>query len=563
MKLTIAGKQVALPIETKISIERKSPFANEDTGSFSYPFPVPTVPNQQILGWPGRLQRVGDIADQSFILEDSGLQIMRGEVDYDDVTAQEIGVILKSGYTEFYKKMEGKKLSEVNFGSESWPIQSAVVTNKDTLDTAIDAKMTEWNAANTNDNGKYVLSTFIIGMDYAAGDLHVNKYIHSDGSYGIKYFHAGVQHAEGSYCLQFRLPFLIRKIFESAGYTIMEEVFSDSALFNKVILFSNILTIVYLNTKNTISPVMDSLKYSILMPDIEVLSFLESFKNMFCLMYEIDERRKEVRIKFKKDIFLPENLDAMEIRELAGWTHSEQKSQKGFTLRYMAQDDELATWSEYPELVFAVSLLPAPTIENQIVSLASAVGRGRLYITIKTGNEVLEWQKVGRLREVLMGEGENVVEIDIKIQGQTEYKIVSGTTEWNLECPDLRNVARSWKNNITILPYFAVTLYHGIKIIDGKSISYSSADQYSINGTIDTGISLTPAYLYNNLYSEFLNWQTYRARAFTKYIELSIIQLLALQWGKRYNIDGIEVIFDKINFELPHKGTVKIEGFTS
>jgi len=52
------------------------------------------------------------------------------------------------------------------------------------------------------------------------------------------------------------------------------------------------------------------------------------------------------------------------------------------------------------------------------------------------------------------------------------------------------------------------------------------------------------------MYSEFLNWQTYRARAFTKYIELTLVQLVALQWGRRYNIDGIEVILDKINNEL-------------
>lgn len=562
MKLKVGSKQIVLPVDAKISIEKSSPLLNDDTGSFSYPFSVPTGPNQQALGWPGRLQRVGDIADQSFILEDSGIQVMRGEVDFDDITAKEIGVILKSGYTEFYKKMEGKRLADINFGSESWPITTGAVTNKDSLDAAIDAKMAVWSAANTTDNGMYVLSTFVIGMDYATGDLYVNKYIHSDGSYGIKYFHAGTQHAEGSYCLQFQISFVIRKIFESAGYTITEEVFSESAFFNKVVLFSNIITIVYLSTKNTIAPVMNSLQYSTLMPDIEVLSFLDSFKNMFCLMYEIDERKKEVRIKFKKDVFLRENLDTMKITELAGWTHSEKKAQKGFTLRYTAQDDELATYSDYPELIDMVSTLPAPTIEDKIVSLTSVTGRGRLYLTVKLDNEVLEWQKVGRLREVMVGDGENVAEINVKIPDQTPYKIFSGQNEWNLECPALRNIVRSYKNNKTIMPYLAITLYHGIHTLEGRNISYASFDQYSLDGTIDTGMSLKPIYLYDNLYSEFLNWQTYRARAFTKFIELTLVQLIALQWGKQYNIGGIDVILDKINYELPHNGTVKIEGFT-
>jgi len=63
MKLTIGGKQVALPINGKISIERLSPLMNDDSGSYSFPFPVPTLPNQQNLGWPGNLNRVGDIAE--------------------------------------------------------------------------------------------------------------------------------------------------------------------------------------------------------------------------------------------------------------------------------------------------------------------------------------------------------------------------------------------------------------------------------------------------------------------------------------------------------------------
>lgn len=563
MKLTIAGTQVALPMDAKISIEKTSPFTNEITGSFSYPFPVPTIPNQQLLGWPGRLQRVGDIADQTFILEDSGLQVFRGEVDYDDVTAKEIGVILKSGYTEFYKKMEGKMLSDIDFGAEAWPITTGVVTNKASLDAAIDAKMIEWTAANTIDNGKYVLSTFVIGMEYADGDLYVNKYIHSDGSLGIKYLHSGNQHSEGSYCLQFKIRFLIKKIFEFAGYTIIEDVLTGSSFFDKVVLFSNIITIVYLSTKNTVAPVMNSLRYSILMPEIEVLSFLESAKSMFCLMYEIDERKKEVRVKYKKDIFLPENFDNTKFRELVGWSHSEQKSAKGFTLKYTTQDDELATYTDFPDLVNMVSILPAPTQEGQVIGLASAIGRGRLYLTVKTDNEILEWQKVGRLRQVLSGDGENVAEINVKVPEQTSYKIVSGSNEWNLECPALRNIKRSYKYNITTIIGLTVTLYHGIRAMDGKNIAYASFDQYSLDGTIDTGITLAPAYLYENMYKEFLNWQTYRARSFTKYIELSLTQLLSLQWGKRYNIDGIEIILDKINFELPHKGTVKIEGYIS
>ena len=106
MKLTINNKAIALPVGGTISLERVSPFMNDNSGSYSFPFPVPTLPNQQNLGWPGKLERIGDVIDQTFILEESGVQILRGSVEYDSVTKDEIGLILQSGATEFNKKMD-------------------------------------------------------------------------------------------------------------------------------------------------------------------------------------------------------------------------------------------------------------------------------------------------------------------------------------------------------------------------------------------------------------------------------------------------------------------------
>lgn len=561
MKLTIGGKLIALPIDTEISIERSSPFLNNDTGSFSYPFPVPTVPNQKNLGWPGRLQRSGEIPDQTFILEDGGLQVLRGEVDYDDVTAKEIGIILKSGYTEFTKKMAGKKLADVDYGSESWPITDGAVVNI----TNIRAKLAEWDTANDTDNGKYVLSPFQISMAYSPGNImYVNQQFWPNEGNATSYFQypyvPGAYHGM-AYCLQFRMQFVMQKIFESAGYTVLIDELSES-MFNKAIFYSNILTI-QIQTAGGVelaSPVMGSLEYSILMPDIAVLDYLQLVKDLFCLMYEIDEFKKAVRIKFKKDVFLPENLDAMQIKELIGWTHKEVKVIKGFKLRYMNQDDELATHTDYPDFIDVVSTLPACTLVNKMVRIFST---GRDYITIENEDGDLEWAPVGRLREYTVGDGENVVELNVKVPVQKQFQVFYLTTEWNLECPSMPAIVRATNDSYTVISFLAITLYHGRKTFDGISFPYASFDRYSLDGAIDTEMSLKPSYLYDEVYSEFLNWQTYRARRFTKYIELSLVHLIALQWGKRYNIGGIEVILDIINYEFPYDGQVKIEGFTS
>jgi hypothetical protein len=64
------------------------------------------------------------------------------------------------------------------------------------------------------------------------------------------------------------------------------------------------------------------------------------------------------------------------------------------------------------------------------------------------------------------------------------------------------------------------------------------------------------------VYSEFLDWKAYTARGFTKYLMLTLQQVIAMEFDTRYVINGIEVILDKVNFELPHYGIVKLEGFT-
>jgi len=91
-----------------------------------------------------------------------------------------------------------------------------------------------------------------------------------------------------------------------------------------------------------------------------------------------------------------------------------------------------------------------------------------------------------------------------------------------------------------------------------------SGDSWAVGSGWSIGLTphLAPSYIYEQVYKDFLNWKAFKARGFTKYIELTLSQLLALRWDKKYNIDGIEVILDKISFELPHYGTVKIEGFT-
>jgi len=328
------------------------------------------------------------------------------------------------------------------------------------------------------------------------------------------------------------------------------------------VLFSKILFLGH-ETRGRLNTRMTVLYYNYLMPDgIDVVTFLKTVKNIFCMVYLIDELKKEVRIQFKKDLFLPENLSPLKIKELEGWSHQEVKASKGFSLKYSIQDSEWDTKSNYPQWVNDVYDLPVALTEGEILSVPRL---DRDYITIRNDNGNLIWQEIGRLKDFPEAPGEEVVEIGIKVPGQLQYVEHSIT----LESPYLQNYSQQvyslmvYAQDFTSNVPLSISLYHGRKTFAGLvNYPFLTGAKISMDGLINTGMSLKPEYLYNSVYAEFLNWQTYRAREFTKYFELTMDELLALQWGKRYVINGIVVILERINYEIPYWGKAEIKGYT-
>lgn len=554
MKLTVNDKEIALQVGSTISIERTSPFNNENTGSYSFPFAVPTLPNQQKLDWPGKLQRVVDMEEQTFILEDGGIQLLRGEVDYDEISSDEIGMILQSGNTEFMKQMEGKKLADIDYGHEWWP------PLMDTGSTIFD-KLEEWDLANTIDNGKYTVAPFQVKNATTGLTINVNAQLCDRPVSCLKLvFQENTGHFNYM-SLQFKVNFIVEAIFESAGYTILENALGTS-IFKNLILFSRIFNVFcyQIETGGIIVNIgfeNEELKYSGLMPGVLVTDFLTDIKNLLCLMIEIDDVRKEVRIKFKKDIFLDENLESLQLKELAGWSHMEEKASQGFLIRYGDQDEELDTYTEWPEpfIALVVSSLPEPTTVDMIVKVLPT---GRLYITVMNDDDVPEWKRVGRLQEILVGDGENEIVLEINIPAQYEYS-QDGVA---FEAPSVLSLAVNPEKSFTAVNKLILTIYQGRQTFGGVSFPYASAEATTFDGVITNSANLIPQFLYDNVYEDFMNWSTYRLRGFTKNIALTLPQLISLQWGKRYIINGVVVILDVINYDLPYKGNVEIRGFT-
>lgn len=566
MKLTVNKQLIQMPVDAKISIERNSPVLNEKTGTFSYPFPVPTLPNEKALGYPGRLQRVGYLSSKEFVLEDGGLQILRGEIDFDeDITREETGIILGSGNLIFSEQMEHKRLGDFDYGSEPFPYTPRNATDQEKIDGENPIVMVMNWRTKTAANGDFVLAPF--WGSFQGTDVVINQ-VNSDGLLSLNYYPA--LPLQTVFCLQFKFDFIIRKIFEGAGYTIIENEFETSEFIDAV-LFGKLMPVKYWLYQGTgmpepearlYYPEIDTLYYADLMPDLNVLDFMAMIKEMFCLAIDIDERRKQVSIFFRKGIFEPENVEQLGKCELAGWKHSEKRTPEGFKLFYQDQDDSFDTRGDYTisETMADYASLPAVS-ENYYELVVHVTDIDRDYILTDADGGDYEWRRIGRLKPYMEGEGEKEFELKVNIPANEKRLIQELSLE--LEAPVVPvSIAAYTEHFLEYGTY--VSLFRGsLALAGGAVFPYINNDRFLLDGSVDYQSTLTPTYLYDNYYADFVNWQTYHARGASKLLKLPLIKVINLQFRKRYVINGIPILLNKINFELPHKGVVKVEAFTA
>jgi len=535
MKLSIGNQPIAIPEDANISIEKSSPMLGSDATSFSYTLPVPRLPNQQLLGWPGHLERIWEIPTATFILEDQGIQVVAGEVEFDDIDDENIGVILKSGSTEFWSKIKDKKMTDVGFGSEAW-------LGDETSWALFDFKRQEWDAYNAAENSPVIAVQWAMDNEDNSAEILGNTWL---------VYLPTPEYVP--FMLQFKAWYLIEKIFEHFGYTILADNLKTSEFVNLIVFTRPFYFMFSGGPVILVNPIVYILNYAELMPDITVQDFLDGIKSIPGLIFLIDDQNKLVTITFQRSLFEPESIDLMPITELKGWIHREHESTDGYQLAYQSQDDENDTKIDYIIDETVADTLPSATIEGRIVHVTNV---NRDYITKKKSSDSsLYWSMIGRLKPLISGNGGLKIEFPVKVP-QSHY--LDNILNPYLPIDITKKTGMSYLINNDMTELY-VSLYRGIVGVGGgttRPLIY--AEKYG-EGTP----SLVPADLYTDVFEKYITWKTLYARACTKYIQLTLPQLIALQWGKRYFIGGIRVVLEKINYEVPFTGIVKVGGYTA
>lgn len=184
----------------------------------------------------------------------------------------------------------------------------------------------------------------------------------------------------------------------------------------------------------------------------------------------------------------------------------------------------------------------------------------RDFITVKIDNGYA-WAQIGRLKPYATGAQKTKIELNVMVPAN----IYDDTF---FKGPKFNAISTGPQHGMGLydMPGIYVSLYRGlvknflITTIPFQTfpIPFLSADKWITTETLD----LSPEGLYNSVYAEYLTWKAKSgARIFTKYVRLTLPQLLSLSWGKTYVISGVKVILSKINYDLPFTGVVKIEGY--
>jgi hypothetical protein len=310
------------------------------------------------------------------------------------------------------------------------------------------------------------------------------------------------------------------------------------------------------------------------MPDVKVLDFMDEMKSLAGIRYIINDHEKKVKIVSLKNVMAASD-ESTELTELSGWEHKESKAGSGFSITFQSQSNELDTREDYvvnSTVETLVDVTP-PNYKDIVVHVNSyhmdyiSIESALLFNPPYSYTSINWWyagwyyKAIGRMKPYTFGRQETKIECNVlvPIADQVEANLWKG--------PSITASFGVAEHGMTMasLSEIMVSLYRGLVsnslIVDVPvqlpALPLLSAERYFANVTV----WLSPEGLYNNAYSEYLSWKNERVREFTKYIQISLPEMMALQWDKTYVLNGIRVILSKISYELPFTGIVKVEGF--
>ena len=312
MKITNlkSGIPYQLKPGTQLEVERTNPFFNE-YGEQTLPLEIPdTDQNRVALGYPDQLGSNKKQADISALIEDGDYYAICKQAI---LSAQRKGNISTSFYINqgsFYSSLQKTDLKTI--------FEGEVIPGISTVEEGIDF----CRALRYNKNDHFAIFPILIKDDSGEageGDLTKYKYINRwghwltdkkelfmDGTNTAKendFYNAEprteiiddieISLSAGYYISPFiRAYYVLQRIFQYFGYTLLDNFFSRTDPFNKMVFVNNVADVL----------VNGSILISQLVPDVKCNDIINLFRHKFCCEFIADEVAKTVSIELFSDI---------------------------------------------------------------------------------------------------------------------------------------------------------------------------------------------------------------------------------------------------------------------
>lgn len=562
LQLKVNGEWVDLGANPVITLDEESPVFEKTSipGGYSFPFTLPaTSRNRRIFGFPERIEKRAAMAvSLDFELFHSGKLRLSGTITVSEADT-EYRANLVSGSGNLASQISGKKLKDLTYGGvRSW-VNKAEFTEDD--DYAV------FPVYNPD------FLSGLSGYNWAANDYRLNSYDPSTeqwddtGTFAISPFPF--------------LSYVLKRIFNSHGFAIKEDIVSADPELRKLVLYTNYDASVLTTTTRQvwvqigIDPInrepieelvdvvetertMDTFNLVDCMPDVTIADFLIWLRNRLNLAFLIDHDNN-VRI-IRRDQLIETTAFTDITAKAAGDPRVVSVDQKdGFILEWI-HDENDANFAEevfrniedYPGQfkgsVANSGELVALTPEINDIYYVETLDEYYQFMYVEDvgdGSPGYMWQRWSiNFQNYTSGEKEEEFSSEISTTRMINFqRVITGGT---IRCPWVLQPSNG-KERTEYQPFSVRLLLYQGRQPDSNSdmVPMGSSDNLDLEGNRISGANLSLHWngtygVYNQLWKNYLTWWMTRRQ-----VNYKITDPSTLEFNRKYAIDGKHYLLKK------------------
>ncbi len=587
--LHINGQGIDLSPDTKISMEEESPVFDplKIPGGFSFPFTLPaSLRNSRILGHPSRIEsKVHATIDLPFELRSRGRLIGSGTASIQTTTSREFSVYLQFSSGDFAGKIEGKKLSDVDYGgAREWVFKSEYTAQTDDF-----TLFPVYNPNFMDDTG--------LQTPWAADGNRLNAY--SDG-----HFDNTVQ-AMAITPFPF-LSYVVNQIFNFYGFPVKESILATDPDLSGLVIYSPVDISSYpivntlenrtypgvyeINSFNgdyildgngqrvlkifqvkvsTTTRQLDTWDLKDSLPDMLISDFILTIRTMFNLAFIITPLGS---VLIRKRIDIVSSGDTEKIDHLIVSTPKMivEQSSPGIFLRYTHEENDLVFSDEFKD-VFENEKLLQPSVNSisdlsqtdpsiNEIRLVRSYGQYYQYAgTEVNGVTTYEWKFYSNdFQDFRVGDTPEELTALASTLPMIHYQRTVGGPYYRV--PIARQLSSSRLRQIS-LPFGLRFLFYRGLVDDsqGNLYPYGSSDPFNSKGELLPGAGLSlkwdgPQGIYEQLWKEYLSWWDHR-----RPVTFTVTDPSALNFHTIYGIQNSRFLLKKKSLNIDAQGHQPVE----